>query len=259
VRVQLREQKQGGVAAVVVLPKTLLTAAPTAAVPAAGGPVTGATHSFSLPGADAEVNSNVLSGRSQSGDPLVTLAEEAVREAAADEPTHHGKPESPAETTMELLAPVPPEPTADELVEAHKAHEAHKADEVHEAVEPHRPVAPHEPHEPRGLVEPDDESGAVGGANEEHTRADDEPLTDKGLPKRTPKITASAPAPRQRNSAVDADALRRRLGGFRRGAEAGHRDVAAEIEERTGETRLPDTHSTASEEFTGGTAEEASS
>ncbi|WP_328750459.1 nitrate- and nitrite sensing domain-containing protein [Streptomyces sp. NBC_00285] len=256
VRVQLREQKQGGVAAVVVLPKTLLTAAPTSAVPAVGGPVTGATHSFSLPGADAEVNSNVLNGRSQSADPLVTLAEEAVREAAADEPTEHGKPESPAETTMELLAPVPPEPTAGEPVEARSAP---RADEAHEAVEPHEQHEPHVPYAPSGLVEPDDESGAVGTANEEHTRADEEPLTDKGLPKRTPKITASAPAPRQRNSAVDAEALRRRLGGFRRGAEAGHRDVAAEIEEQTGETRLPDTHSTASEEFTGGTAEEASS
>ena len=219
VRVQLREQKQGGVAAVVVLPKSLLTAAPTSAVPASGtGPVTGAPHSFSLPGADAEVNSNVLSGRSQGGDPLVDLAEKAVRHAAA---------ESPAETTMELLAPVPaPE----------------EPDPVPEEPSPPAPTA------------------AETEAATEHTRADEEPLTDKGLPKRTPKITApTVPAPRQRNSSVDADALRRRLGGFRRGAEAGYRDVEAEIQEQTGETRLPASHSTASEEATGGTAEEASS
>jgi signal transduction histidine kinase len=219
VRVQLREQKQGGVAAVVVLPKSLLTAAPTSAVPASGtGPVTGAPHTFSLPGADAEVNSNVLSGRSQGGDPLVDLAEEAVRHAAA---------ESPAETTMELLAPVP-------------------------APEGPDPV-PEEPPAPAPTA-------AETEAATEHTRADEEPLTDKGLPKRTPKITApTIPAPRQRNSSVDADALRRRLGGFRRGAEAGYRDVEAEIQEQTGETRLPASHSTASEEATGGTAEEASS
>jgi signal transduction histidine kinase len=219
VRVQLREQKQGGVAAVVVLPKSLLTAAPTSAVPASGtGPVTGAPHTFSLPGADAEVNSNVLSGRSQGGDPLVDLAEEAVRHAAA---------ESPAETTMELLAPVP-------------------------APEEPDPV-PEEPPAPAPTA-------AETEAATEHTRADEEPLTDKGLPKRTPKITApTIPAPRQRNSSVDADALRRRLGGFRRGAEAGYRDVEAEIQEQTGETRLPASHSTASEEATGGTAEEASS
>lgn len=220
VRVQLREQKQGGVAAVVVLPKALLTAAPASAVPAADGPVAGATHSFSLPGADAEANSNVLNGRSQ-GDPLVTLAEQAVRERAA---------ESPAETTMELMAPVPaqaePEPVPDEP-------EAH-------APEAHAPAAE---------------------AEAEHTRADEEPVTDKGLPKRTPRITApTAPAPRRRNASVDADALRRRLGGFRRGAEAGYRDVEAEIEEQTGQTKLPTAeHRTASEETTGGTAEEASS
>lgn len=216
VRVQLREQKQGGVAAVVVLPKPLLTAAPTSAVPASGtGPVTGAPHSFSLPGADAEVNSNVLSGRSQ-GDPLVDLAEKAVR---------HAEAESPAETTMELLAPVPAQGEPDPV--------------------PEEPSAP---------------TAAETEAATEHTRADEEPLTEKGLPKRTPKITApTVPAPRQRNSSVDAEALRRRLGGFRRGAEAGHRDVEAEIQEQTGESRLPAPHSTASEEATGGTAEEASS
>ncbi|MET9455639.1 nitrate- and nitrite sensing domain-containing protein [Streptomyces canus] len=216
VRVQLREQKQGGVAAVVVLPKPLLTAAPTSAVPAAGtGPVTGAPHSFSLPGADAEVNSNVLIGRSQ-GDPLVDLAEQAVR---------HAEAESPAETTMELLAPVPAQGEPDPV--------------------PEEPPAP---------------TAAETEAATEHTRADEEPVTDKGLPKRTPKITApTTPVPRQRNSSVDADALRRRLGGFRRGAEAGYRDVEAEIQEQTGESRAPATHSTASEEATGGTAEEASS
>ncbi|MFE2214249.1 nitrate- and nitrite sensing domain-containing protein [Streptomyces canus] len=216
VRVQLREQKQGGVAAVVVLPKPLLTAAPTSAVPASGtGPVTGAPHSFSLPGADAEVNSNVLSGRSQ-GDPLVDLAEKAVR---------HAEAESPAETTMELLAPVPAQGEPDPV--------------------PEEPPAP---------------TAAEAEAATEHTRADEEPVTDKGLPKRTPKITApTTPVPRQRNSSVDADALRRRLGGFRRGAEAGYRDVEAEIQEQTGESRLPAPHSTASEEATGGTAEEASS
>lgn len=146
------------------------------------------------------------------------LAEKAVR---------HAEAESPAETTMELLAPVPAQGEPDPL--------------------PEEPSAP----------EP---TAAETEAATEHTRADEEPLTDKGLPKRTPKITApSIPAPRQRNSSVDADALRRRLGGFRRGAEAGYRDVEAEIQEQTGESRLPAPHSTASEEATGGTAEEASS
>lgn len=52
-RVRLREQKQGGVAAVVVLPSPLLAAAPPAAL-APTVPVSDGTGTFSLPGADAE-------------------------------------------------------------------------------------------------------------------------------------------------------------------------------------------------------------
>ncbi|EHN75836.1 two component sensor kinase, partial [Streptomyces coelicoflavus ZG0656] len=106
-------------------------------------------------------------------------------------------------------------------------------------------------------------------ADPEPTRADDpapdraeapEPVTDKGLPKRTPKLTTPAAVPRPRTSgSVDADALRRRLGGFRRGAEAGRRDVEAEIADGTGRNRLPDAAADTTEEATGGTVEEASS
>ena len=90
-------------------------------------------------------------------------------------------------------------------------------------------------------------------------------LTDKGLPKRTPKINAPASPPRQRTGSVDAEALRRRLGGFRRGAEAGYRDVEAEIAERTGQNPVPGEATSPApqhahaEEDTGGTVEEASS
>ncbi len=97
----------------------------------------------------------------------------------------------------------------------------------------------------------------------EHERAQDEdPVTDKGLPKRTPKLTQPAQAPRQRTGTVDADALRRRLGGFRAGASAGYREVEAEIAEQTGQNPVPAPRSSAtarSEERTGGTVEEASS
>ncbi|WP_318653193.1 sensor histidine kinase, partial [Streptomyces sp. H28] len=84
-RVKLREQKQGGIAAVVVVPQPLLADPAPSAVPASGG-----TQSYSLAGADAEANSNVLHGRTESDDPLVDLAEQAVRRqqptAAAGEP-----------------------------------------------------------------------------------------------------------------------------------------------------------------------------
>ncbi|MFF4120722.1 sensor histidine kinase [Streptomyces sp. NPDC001714] len=294
VRVQLREQKQGGVAAVVVLPQPLLAQPPRTAVPSAT--TSAGAHTFSLPGADAEVNSNVLYGRSTAGDPLVTLAEKAVREAdeqpaheqtsppkAADpEPT--ARPKAPAETfaetTMELLVPLEPEAGAGAAGER-----AHPAD----AGAPSRPwpAAADGERAPLGPPAPDHESrtgGASGndlGEAEEHARprpaaadgehapqgdaeADDDEVTSKGLPKRTPKITAPAPPPRQRSTGVDADALRRRLGGFRRGADAGRRDVEAEIAEQTGQNQVPSTvravpGTAVSEEATGGTVEEASS
>ncbi|WP_261675606.1 sensor histidine kinase [Streptomyces lusitanus] len=82
---------------------------------------------------------------------------------------------------------------------------------------------------------------------------DDEPVTAKGLPKRTPKITAPVAPPRPRSGSVDAEALRKRLGGFRRGADAGRRDVEAELAAER--SRGDDT----TEEATGGTVEEASS
>ncbi|MER7570964.1 nitrate- and nitrite sensing domain-containing protein [Streptomyces sp. NPDC126514] len=242
VRVQLREQKQGGVAAVVVLPNALLAQAAPTAVPAPSGvPAPGGTQSFSLPGADAEANSNVLHGRASQGDRLVELAEQAVRrseEAPAQTPPETRRetpPETPAETTMELLAPVPPEP------------------------EPVKP-APAKP-DPAPDHAPDAPALATGEdppreAETEHGRADEEDrLTAKGLPKRTPKITAPAEPPRRLGTSVDADALRRRLGGFRQGAAAGYRDVEAEIAE-TGRRGTP---VSASEEATGGTVEEASS
>ncbi|MFJ9830501.1 nitrate- and nitrite sensing domain-containing protein [Streptomyces sp. NPDC101169] len=240
IRTQLREQKQGGVAAVVVLPRTLLAEAPATAAPR---PATlSDTQSFSLPGADAEVNSNVLHARAKDADPLVALAEKAAREAEAEAGPAEGtevharaeaaepaaeetatRPKEPAETfaetTMELLLPeVATQPAA-------------------AGAEDTSPVPP----------APAAESRAAEASGSESADAEGEALTSKGLPKRTPRITAPAAAqPRRRGSSVDADALRRRLGGFRQGAQAGYRDVEAEITERT-------------EETTGGTVEEASS
>ncbi|MFG2995968.1 nitrate- and nitrite sensing domain-containing protein [Streptomyces sp. NPDC048340] len=61
--------------------------------------------------------------------------------------------------------------------------------------------------------------------------ADAEPVTDKGLPKRTPRVVAAGRGDdvRPEPSRVDADELRRRLGGFYRGAQDGRRVAAAEI------------------------------
>ncbi|MFC5855460.1 nitrate- and nitrite sensing domain-containing protein [Streptomyces chlorus] len=376
VRVRLREQKQGGVAAVVVLPMTLLAAATPGAVPASG-PVADGSPRVSLPGADAEANSNVLHGRTEGGDPLVALAEQAVRrqeEPEAEEPAageHVDEPagersaepaaddateptpsratsgttpvttsvtadaaeavdgtaggldtthERPAETTMELLIPAPAQ-AADEQparpaaagtstpagtagtpgADTPAAHPGHPVDDAPAAVDltadpqaaavpapvpaarpeptpkPGSQPAPVLPTRPAPAPAP--ARGSAPAPVAEHTRVPDgpeaeraaqpepvpepeapEPVTAKGLPKRTPKITAPVETPRQRSGSVDAEALRRRLGGFRRGAEAGRRDVEVEITEETGPHRSPSTVAAAtSEEATGGTVEEATS
>nr|WP_232249164.1 MULTISPECIES: nitrate- and nitrite sensing domain-containing protein [unclassified Streptomyces] len=447
-RVRLREQKQGGVAAVVVLPAPLLAAAPPAAL-APTVPVSDGTGSFTLPGADAEANSNVLHGRAEKSeqaappapedadpDPLVASAEEAVRRAGADtdaspgesapdtphtEPAPDTQNREPADSatssrqTPSQTAPGPePEheettsreatgpdtasretagsdtasrptagpdtgsqPTAspdtgsrDTLSQAALGPESgHEETVTREATGPDtesrattgsgtegQPTAgpgseslehdgreasavgpvdgsdPEQPGreaalptkgaapgsdlpddatmalflpalaDPENRTEPASDPYAIGPdahdrtpdegaartpdapdtpaaqatpvvpdpvAAPEPTRADDpapdraeasDPVTDKGLPKRTPKLTAPAAVPRPRTSgSVDADALRRRLGGFRRGAEAGRRDVEAEIADRTGQNPAPDAAADTTEEATGGTVEEASS
>ena len=75
---------------------------------------------------------------------------------------------------------------------------------------------------------PDPAGGTAGPA--EHGRAADSvprPVTGSGLPVR-PKAAAHTPDPQAKRTraAVDAEELRRRLGGFQRGAREGHRDAA---------------------------------
>ncbi|QKZ18799.1 nitrate- and nitrite sensing domain-containing protein [Streptomyces chartreusis] len=285
VRVQLREQKQGGIAAVAVLPKGLLAPAPTAAVPS-DTPHHTTGHAFSLPGADAEANSNILRGRPKNADPLVAMAERAVRETEeAEEAVRDSEPSaeeaartsSPsAEEAVQDFAgaeeAAPQAGLADMAIEVEQERE-HPAETTMELLIPVQPTdgpavgdgedAPQGPPAPGGESRAGGEGGnpyAEGGAEAEHTRTpDEEQLTDKGLPKRTPKITTPTQAPRQRTGGVDAEALRKRLGGFRQGAQAGYRDVAAEIAEQTAQNKAPDAEPAVSEEATGGTVEEASS
>ncbi|WP_406332835.1 nitrate- and nitrite sensing domain-containing protein [Streptomyces sp. NBC_00203] len=349
VRVQLREQKQGGVTAVVVLPKTMLAAAPAVTLPTATR-LAGGVPTVTLPGANAEANSNVLYGRAAltaSGsasdpvgdeDPLIAAAEEAVRDAAAEpapeperettpepepafepeaavpaptvpaprdpEPMPMPTPERTPETTMELLLPdlqaeeaprafadLPaeeaphafPEPPAEEAAPGFTETEP-PAEEAapgfmeseppaEEAARPFTEPAPQPtraaPETPEATPAPTPEADlpaqtstdpyAIGPDTHERVPDQRPRLTDKGLPKRTPKISTPAPAPRPRTGGVDADALRRRLGGFHRGAMEGRRDVEAEIAEQTAEVNAPHQLNAQDVEASGGTVEEASS
>ncbi|MEV6653074.1 nitrate- and nitrite sensing domain-containing protein [Streptomyces sp. NPDC051219] len=240
VRAELRAQKQGGgTAAVVVVPTSLLPATPP--VEPAHTPEVPGAPALRLPGSVAEANSNALPGRSTlppGQDPLVALAERTVREAEA-EPAH--------ERTREVAAEAEPEPQpADEpapavesravdsrpAVGSGAAVEAHAAEA--RAAEPQAgaladavlaaPVPAHEPQADTPAAEP--------------APADQQPkwerITDKGLPKRTPKVVSPGAAPAQeRTGKVDAEELRRRLGGFHQGAKNGRRDVETEIAEQT--------------------------
>ncbi|MEU7239087.1 sensor histidine kinase [Streptomyces sparsogenes] len=81
-------------------------------------------------------------------------------------------------------------------------------------------------------------------------------LTDKGLPKRTPKNVALPETDsRERTGAVNAEELRRRLGGFQKGARDGRRDAEAEIANRGAAGERQRGQSGAQDE--GGTVEEA--
>ncbi|MEU1321281.1 nitrate- and nitrite sensing domain-containing protein [Streptomyces microflavus] len=68
-----------------------------------------------------------------------------------------------------------------------------------------------------------------------------ERVTDKGLPKRTPKVVQPEGAPATaRTGSLDKDDLRRRLGSFHQAAKEGRRDVEAEIAGSTGSLALAD-------------------
>ncbi|MER5888574.1 nitrate- and nitrite sensing domain-containing protein [Streptomyces sp. NPDC001941] len=250
VRVQLREQQQGGVAAVLVLPKALLPAAPPTTLLPPVVTVPGAPPALNLPGSVAEANSNALPARTRGESESETTlqfrfpapsAEE--RPAPAPEPEPSAVRDEPGSVRDEPApAPVPEEPAGhgpvrDELV---------RDELVRDESVRHEPVGD-EPvrEEAASVAEPVHERPAEPGQEPPRT-------TDKGLPKRTPKNVRPAAAPVQRRGGVDAEALRRKLGGFQRGAEDGRR-VA---EREAGNTRSGGSTTT---QTSGETAEEARS
>ncbi|MFJ8585147.1 nitrate- and nitrite sensing domain-containing protein [Streptomyces sp. NPDC093595] len=298
VRVQLREQKQGGVTAVVVLPPALLPSAPQAAA--------ASTATLHLPGSVAEANSNTLPGArtaredgtapaAGTADPLVAAAESAIREAAepAEDPAGPEDDEQAGpETTLQVRAPrigderpgtdrTEHDRAAGDGTEDHRAEGDTEGDTegdgtADQRADDHRAAQDGAGDDDRarhdradvGLAGPA-AAAASTAAGAVHERAPEpegtEPegagpedtgpvqrVTDKGLPKRTPRIVATSEPRAPRAGGVDAEALRRRLGGFHRGAQEGRRDAEAEIAQASA-ARTEET------EETGDTVEEARS
>ncbi|MFC9243547.1 nitrate- and nitrite sensing domain-containing protein [Streptomyces sp. NPDC057136] len=274
VRVQLREQKGSGVTAVVVLPQALLPKAPPAASPPPvhkagdaptlnlpgsvaeansnalprragelpGDPQTGAAEAAELPG-DPQTGAAEVPG-----DPLIAAAEQTIREvgatpadtapapAPATEPAMpEPRPvavESEAETTMQVRLPASPG-TSDPYAIGPDRHERAADNDSAPTPEPH--AAPGQAAAPAPALAPAAETVPGPRRPQSEVRSEDEGVvTDKGLPKRTPKVVKPAGAPAvERKGSLDKDALRRRLGGFHQGAKDGRRDVEAEIAEDT--------------------------
>ncbi|ROQ34344.1 HAMP domain-containing protein [Streptomyces sp. PanSC19] len=312
VRVELREQKQGGTAAVVVLPLPLLPTAPPTAV-SEPVRVAGTAPAIQLPGSVAEANSNTLPPRHR--DPLVEAAEAAFlaaeparereweqeREQESAYTPEPSAPESePAYAPEQETAPEAPYAPEPEAEAAHAPAPAYAPEHEQPAPEPAyapEPEAAHEPApepeaEPRApyesaefgesvsettlqvrLPDPPPEpdahertadgeeaapagAAAADGAVPGPRPAQWERVTDKGLPKRTPQVVRQPSAPTApRRGGVDAEALRRRLGGFHQGAKAGRRDVEAEL----GAAGTEATKTARTGEKTGDTVEEARS
>nr|WP_324607957.1 nitrate- and nitrite sensing domain-containing protein [Streptomyces rimosus] len=259
VRVQLRDQKQGGITAVVVLPAAILPTRPAPGAVAPTMPGEGGTQN--LPGSVAEANSNTLQTR------LPRLERGGAAEGAADGTEEAAAPADPGPAVAAPAAPAPAAATAraaarpgDQAAEpataVDAAVDAEAGGETTAAASPYGPQSPGpyaketaEHTRPAEAARPAPGAAVPGPAaptadtTTGHGAGAPRRLTDQGLPKRTPRIVARKPpaAPRTGNAAANAEALRARLGGFQQGARDGRRDVEAEIAERTAEQTIPQT------------------
>ncbi|WP_327168777.1 nitrate- and nitrite sensing domain-containing protein [Streptomyces subrutilus] len=204
------DARPGATAAVLPLSARAAAAEPPAPVHGAD-PVRGSDTTFTVP-APAVAPAPELPARRAPAAPAEQLppAEQVFTAGAGPEPVPAPAP-APEEQLLARLvpeaAPAAPDPGPAPDAPAHATAEAHRL--PRQGGHPADPAAPGAaPAEPAGTV------------------------TDKGLPKRTPRTVSTGrpeearPEPARR---VDADELRRRLGGFYQGAQDGRRVVAAEL------------------------------
>ncbi|MGW1140357.1 nitrate- and nitrite sensing domain-containing protein [Streptomyces zhihengii] len=180
----------------------------------------------------------------ESADPFVAAAERAVRAAEAEE-THErnadGEPVTDGidQETFTMRLPRQPAPADDPAPftpQGHTPTAPAPSDPAPEA-SAFRQTAP-APSEPAPAPGAPRAEGHAVDAPEAAAPAWDR-ITDKGLPKRTPRNVAPAAPAAGRTGTVDADALRRRLGGFQQGARDGRRDAEAEITQGAHDTQPP--------------------
>ncbi|KAF0648389.1 MULTISPECIES: sensor histidine kinase [Streptomyces] len=259
VRVELRAERDGGVTAVVVLPQALLPDAP----PAAGPPAVAIAEGYgtvSLPGSVAEANSNDLQARRGTTEAPAVTGAPAEGAAPAAEPVESVREDVPGTDAGE--------PQAERAEDTEGQRDPEDPEDQRDPEGQRDPEDPEEEAEDHAAARDDVDTAPDGlpahettlqvrlpapGGEEEHARAADagpagQRVTDKGLPKRTPRVV-DAGAPRaERGGGVNAEELRRRLGGFHRGAQEGRRDAEAEIagtaDTGTADTRTADTRTT---------------
>ncbi|MFP8940578.1 nitrate- and nitrite sensing domain-containing protein [Streptomyces fenghuangensis] len=280
VRVQLREQKQGGIAAVAVLPRALLPDRPVPGALAGARTATAGTAQ-PLPGTVAEANGNALPSRPDRARPAVAAGTDAPDPGADGEGAGTAARTADADAAADVTetAPIPritedtaPPPAARAAradTDAAEAGEA-AADPARDA--PARAAGPYHAgsEDLREHSRTRDEAPAAApetapepapaSAVEDGTSPAPRTVTAKGLPKRTPRtVETGVDVPRPRTGGLRAEELRRRLGGFQQGARDGQRDAEAQIAaERIAADRSDgpaDDRAEATD--TGGTVEEA--
>ena len=199
IRVQLRDQAQGGVAAVVVLPRAIVVR-PVEGVPADADadPVQVAAAG---PGA---VRQGAAAGELSSGHRRRAARAAGVPVERTPAGAGPSGPSGPSEHAR---------PDADDAAAARPRHGRDAAPAHEPATAPATAAAPQPAPEPAPQPAPAGRS-----------------VTGLGLPKRVPRASglSGEPATRGRGGPVDADALRRRLGGFAQGLRDGRRDAQAE-------------------------------
>ncbi|MFI7234696.1 nitrate- and nitrite sensing domain-containing protein [Streptomyces cyaneofuscatus] len=201
-------------------------------------------------------------------DPMIAAAERAIREAGAQEPAPagdadapgaqadtdtdtntHAEPqagaepqtvpaESDSEVTMQVRLPMPPASPAAAPATPQPSDPYAIGPDRHERPAESAPGG-QDPDGPEFRPAPRAEAAADTVPGPRRPQA--ERVTDKGLPKRTPKVVRPEGAPTTgRTGSLDKDDLRRRLGSFHQAAKEGRRDVEAEIAESTGSVALAD-------------------